>query len=164
MVVQRPVLQPRIRKARWNIKLSFQKRTELLRQQELNELKLQKGRNREVSCLLQLLLVWVYWWIWIWASSWESRQSPEQYLERGCYREGNWKRFWWRLGKFQAHGRVSFSPKHTPQYWSSMWQETKTYLESLRRAKQSSVVNLTTQRWGFDPQKRVPPQTKNTKF
>ena len=54
----------------------FKSRRELLRQQEVNELILQKGRDREVSWLLQLLYLSV-WMHLNMGKKLKFRQSPE---------------------------------------------------------------------------------------
>ena len=64
----------------------FKSRRELLRQQEVNELILQKGRDREVSWLLQLLYLSV-WMHLNMGKKLKFRQSPEPQPEGGCFRE-----------------------------------------------------------------------------
>lgn len=92
----------------------FKSRRELLRQQEVNELILRKGRDREVSWLLQLLYLNV-WMNLNMGKKLKSRQSPEPQPEGGCFRERkkteeilmeNWK--------VSSAWQCFLPPKHTP--------------------------------------------------
>ena len=92
----------------------FQSRRELLRQQEVNELILQKGRDREVSWLLQLLLLECIG-EFEYGQEAENLGKTQSHSWKGAAsgKERNLKRFWWRIGKFQVHGSV-FTTKTYP--------------------------------------------------
>lgn len=92
----------------------FKSRRELLRQQEVNELILRKGRDREVSWLLQLLYLNV-WMNLNMGKKLKSRQSPEPQPEGGCFRERkkNWRDFDGELESFKCMA-VFFTPKTYP--------------------------------------------------
>lgn len=124
MVVQRPVLQPRIRKARWKTKLSFQKQkrvAEATRSKWTNtsEGKGQRGELASALTFTILMNLNMGKKLRIWAKP--VATAGRRLLQR---KKEIWRDFDEELESFKC--MAVFLPQNKPQYWSSMRKETKT--------------------------------------